>query len=136
MRKTLAALLPLLTCAAVLHAQQAPHALNPHGSAAAWSVLDSLAAAVGLTPAQRSAVAPHHTAIDSILRDAKAARGRLMSAAGEVTPEEAQDLRERFETMQAALDEHLGAIRADLTPAQRTRFDALPAPRVLPRQRG
>lgn len=112
-----------------------------------WMTLDSLALALDLTAAQKTAVTEPYTALNGVLRDAAARRreirdrmqGTFQRQPGqEPSPEmraRMDSVRAEIEGFQAEADQWLAAIRNALTPAQHAKFDALPKPQLLPRMR-
>ena len=108
-----------------------------------WMTLDSLAQAVGLTADQRPKVAQPYTALNGVMRDVAARRQALRQQmqgsfipGQEPTPEmraRMDSVRTEMEGFQAEADQWLAAIRNLLTPAQRTKFDALPKPQFIRR---
>jgi len=116
-----------------------------------WLTLDSLAGAVSLDPAQRTAVADPYRALNSVLKQAADKRAELrrrsegqprpMSPEA-MTPEmraRFDSVRAEFEGMQDEADQWYMMIRNLLRPNQLARFDALPKPMVSRRmmmQRG
>jgi hypothetical protein len=109
-----------------------------------WMTLDSLAQAVGLTADQKPKVAQPYTALNGVMKDVAARRQALrqqMQGSGfvpgqEPTPEmraRMDSVRAEMEGFQAEADQWLAAIRNLLTPAQRTKFDALPKPQLIRR---
>jgi hypothetical protein len=110
-----------------------------------WMTLDSVAQAVALTADQRAKVAPHYDELNAVMKKAadrrNAFRASMGGGMGQMTPEQREamrpkmdSLRTELEAMQAEADTHYGAIRAALTPAQQTKFDALPKPQVAMRR--
>lgn len=110
-----------------------------------WMTLESLSSALALTDAQRAGVSDAYAAVNAALQRANARRDELKAEMKNnrrvalMTESERQALVARLETVrteyagrQAELDQLLGAIRAQLTPDQQVRFDALEKPRVLP----
>src|SRR5262245_37349376 len=104
-----------------------------------WLTIDSLSQALGLSAAQRTKITPAYTALNGVMKDAAARRQAIrqqMQASGmqftpgqEPTPEmraRMDSVRTEMEGFQAEADEWYGAIRTNLTPAQQTKFDALP----------
>lgn len=110
-----------------------------------WMTIDSLAQAVGLSEGQKSKVAQPYTALNEVMRDVAARRQALrqqMQGSGsfvpgqEPTPEmraRMDSVRSEMEGFQAEADQWLAAIRNLLTPAQQTKFDALPKPQFIRR---
>ena len=108
-----------------------------------WMTIDSLAEAVGLTADQKTKVVPPYTALNGVMRDVAARRealrqqmqGRFIPGM-EPTPAmraRMDSVRAEMEGFQAEADQWLAAIRNLLTPAQRTKFDALPKPQFIRR---
>ena len=113
-----------------------------------WMTIDSLAQALGLSAEQRGRVAEPYAALNGVLREAaarrRAVREAMQAALGGRSPQELSEaergtLRARFDSSrlelegyQAEADLWHGTIRNLLTPAQQTKFDALPEPVVLP----
>jgi len=115
-----------------------------------WMTIDSLSQTLGLTADQRVKVTPSYTALNGVMKDAAARRMAIrqqMQAAGggggftlgqEPTPEQRarfDSIRTEMEGFQTEADQYYAAIRNALTPAQQTKFDALPKPMVV-RPRG
>jgi LTXXQ motif family protein len=109
-----------------------------------WMTLDSLSQALSLTPDQKTKVAQPYTALNGVMKDAAARRAALrqqMQAGGgsfvpgqEPSPEmraRMDSVRAEMEGFQAEADEWHAAIRNLLTPAQQTKFDALPKPQLF-----
>jgi hypothetical protein len=106
-----------------------------------WMTIDSLTQAVGLNADQRTKVTPAYTALNGVMKDAAAKRQAFrqkMQASGfqfgqEPTPEmraQMDSARSEMDGFQAEADQWYAAIRNNLTPAQQTKFDALPKPQV------
>lgn len=103
-----------------------------------WMTLDSLAQAVGLTEAQKTQITPVYTALNGVMKDAAARREAIRQQmqgsfipGQEPTPEmraRRDSIRVEMEGFQAEADQWLAAIRNQLTPEQKTKFDALPKP--------
>ncbi|HWC74964.1 MAG TPA: hypothetical protein VG454_13595 [Gemmatimonadales bacterium] len=104
--------------------------------------IDSLSQALGLNADQRTKVTPAYTALNGVMKDAAARRQAMrqrMQASGftpgqEMTAEQHamfDSVRTEMEGLQAEADQWVAAIRKNLTPAQQTKFDALPQPRVI-----
>ena len=113
-----------------------------------WMTIDSLSQAVGLSAGDRKKITPAYTALNGVMKDAAARRQEIrqrMQASGmqftpgqEITPEmraRMDSVRTEMEGFQAEADQWYAAIRNNLTPAQQTKFDALPKPMVF-RPRG
>lgn len=108
-----------------------------------WMTMDSLAQAVGLTAEQRTKVTQPYTALNGVMRDVAARRQALRQRmqgsfvpGQEPTPEmraRMDSVRTEMEGFQAEADQWLAAIRNLLTPAQQTKFDALPKPQFVRR---
>ena len=109
-----------------------------------WMTIDSLGQALSLTPEQRTKVTPAYTALNGVMKDAAARRQAIrqqMQSSGftpgqEPTPEmraRMDSVRAEMEGFQAEADQWVTAIRNNLTPAQQTKFDALPKPQVFRR---
>jgi hypothetical protein len=111
-----------------------------------WMTLDSVAQAVTLTADQRAKVAPHYDELNAVMKKAADLRTAFRSSMGaggmgQMTPEQREamrpkmdSLRTQLEGLQQQADTHYGAIRAVLTAAQQTKFDALPKPQVAMRR--
>jgi LTXXQ motif family protein len=110
-----------------------------------WLTLESLSSLLSLTDAQRAGMSEPYAAINAALQRANARRDELKAAmsgsrrVSTMSESERQALAARLESVrteyagrQAELDQLLGALRAQLTPDQQARFDALEKPRVLP----
>jgi hypothetical protein len=108
-----------------------------------WMTLDSLAEAVGLTADQKTKVVQPYTALNGVMRDVAARRQALRQRMqGSFTPgqEPTPEVRARMDSVRAEMegfqpeaDQWLAAIRNLLTPAQQTKFDALPKPQFVRR---
>ena len=108
-----------------------------------WMTVDSLSQALGLTADQRTKITPAYTALNGVMKDAAARRQAIrqqMQASGGFTPgqEPTPAQRAKFDSVrtemqgfQAEADQWYTAIRNNLTPAQQTKFDALPKPMVF-----
>ena len=108
-----------------------------------WMTIDSLGQALGLTADQRTKITPACTALNGVMKDAAARRQAIrqqMQASGGFTPgqEPTPAQRAKFDSVrtemqgfQAEADQWYTAIRNNLTPAQQTKFDALPKPMVF-----
>jgi hypothetical protein len=112
-----------------------------------WMTIDSLSDAIGLNADQRTKVTPAYTALNGVMKDAAAKRQAFrqkMQASGfqfgqEPTPEmraQMDSARSEMEGLQAEADQWYTTIRNSLTPAQQTKFDALPKPQVAFRRPG
>ena len=112
-----------------------------------WMTLESLSSALALTDAQRAGVSEAYAAVNAALQRANARRDELKAEmktnrrVSQMNESERQGLVARLETVrteyagrQAELEQLLGAIRAQLTPEQQARFDALDKPRVISQQ--
>ncbi|SRR6266480_2624815 len=116
-----------------------------------WMTIDSLSQTLGLNADQRAKITPSYTALNGVMKDAAARRLAIrqkMQASGgagggftpgqEPTPEQRarfDSIRTEMEGFQSEADQYYAAIRTALTPAQQTKFDALPKPMVV-RPRG
>lgn len=108
-----------------------------------WMTIDSLAQALTLTADQKTKVAQPYTALNGVMRDVAARRQALRQQmqgsfvpGQEPTPEmraRMDSVRTEMEGFQAEADQWLAAIRNLLTPAQQTKFDALPKPQFIRR---
>ncbi len=108
-----------------------------------WMTIDSLAQAVGLSADQKPKVAQPYTALNGVMKDVAARRLALRQQmqgsfipGQEPTPEmraKMDSVRTEMEGYQAEADQWLAAIRNLLTPAQQTKFDALPKPQFMRR---
>jgi len=108
-----------------------------------WMTIDSLVGAVGLTADQKTKIAQPYTALNGVMKDVAARRLALRQQmqgsfipGQEPTPEmraKMDSVRTEMEGYQAEADQWLGAIRNLLTPAQQTKFDALPKPQFIRR---
>lgn len=108
-----------------------------------WMTIDSLVQAVSLMPDQKIKVAQPYTALNGVIHDAVARReairqqmqGRFVPGM-QPTPEmraRMDSVRAEMDGFQAEADQWLAAIRNLLTPAQQTKFDALPKPQLTRR---
>ncbi len=108
-----------------------------------WMTLDSLAQAVGLTADQKAKVTQPYTALNGVMKDAAARRQALrqqMQGSFQPGQEPSPEIRARMDSIrtemegfQSEADQWLAAIRSQLTPAQQTKFDALPKPQLVRR---
>ena len=112
-----------------------------------WSTMDSLSQALSLTADQRTKITPAYTALNGVMKDAAARRQAIrqqMQASGftpgqEPTPEQRarmDSVRAEMDGFQAEADQWYTTIRNSLTPAQQTKFDALPKPQLAFRRPG
>lgn len=112
-----------------------------------WTTMDSLSQALTLTADQRTKITPAYTALNGVMKDAAAKRQAFreqMQASGfqfgqQPTPEmraKMDSARAEMDGLQAEADQWYTAIRNSLTPAQQTKFDALPKPQVAFRRPG
>jgi hypothetical protein len=110
-----------------------------------WLTIDALAGQLGLSTAQRAGVEAPLAEVNAALRRATQRRDELLiefrgtprvsqMSDGErrALEQRLQAVRADYEARQAEIDQWLGAIRAQLSAAQQTSFDALPKPRVVP----
>jgi hypothetical protein len=97
-----------------------------------WLTIDSIAAAVVLTDAQRPDFVKHYDALNAIMKNAADERTKMRQemGGGRPSPEQAQAMRSKFDFMQTDLDGHYKELRKLLTEDQQARFDSLPKPRV------
>ena len=110
-----------------------------------WMTIDSLAQAVGLTADQKTKVTQPYTALNGVMKDAAARRQAIRQQmqgsfvpGQEPSPEmraKMDSVRTEMEGYQQEADQWLAAIRNILTPAQQTKFDALPKPQFTRRPR-
>ena len=113
-----------------------------------WLTLDSLADALALSAEERAQVSGPYADLNAVLQQAVQRREELKEAfktTGRVSQMSAGDrealqarlttVREEYEGRQAELERRFAAIRAQLTPAQQARFDALAKPRLVPEAR-
>jgi LTXXQ motif family protein len=108
-----------------------------------WMTIDSLAQAVSLTADQKTKVTQPYTALNGVMKDAAARRQAIRQQmqgsfvpGQEPSPEmraKMDSVRAEMEGFQAEADQWLAAIRNLLTPAQQTKFDALPKPQLTRR---
>lgn len=144
-RNALAALLLFLMATPAL--AQDPGAAGPPRRFAPppdhWMTIDSLAQAVGLSADQKTKVTQPYTALNGVMKDAAARRQAVRQQmqgsfvpGQEPSPEmraKMDSVRTEMEGFQAEADQWLAAIRNLLTPAQQTKFDALPKPQLARR---
>ena len=144
-RNALAALLLFLMATPAL--AQDPGAAGPPRRFAPppdhWMTIDSLAQAVGLSADQKTKVTQPYTALNGVMKDAAARRQAVRQQmqgsfvpGQEPSPEmraKMDSVRAEMEGFQAEADQWLAAIRNLLTPAQQTKFDALPKPQLARR---
>ena len=108
-----------------------------------WMTLDSLSTALSLTADQKTKVTQPYTALNGVMADAAKRRLAIrQQMQGSFTPgqEPSPEMRARMDSVrtemegfQAEADQWVAAIRNQLTPAQQTKFDALPKPQVVRR---
>ena len=142
----------LFALAALPALAQTPSAPGPNGGPRFqpppdhWMTIDSLGQSLGLSAAERTKITPAYTALNGVMKDAAARRRAIrerIQASGftpgqEPTPEmraRMDSVRTEMQGFQAEADQWYAAIRNNLTPAQQTKFDALPKPMVF-RPRG
>lgn len=112
-----------------------------------WLTWDSVTAGLDLGDEQLLDFAAHYEQLNAVMGAAAAERLRLRERfraggaresagppSGEMR-EQMQAARRTLDSLQAAVDGHYAAMRDVLTAAQRTRFDRLAKPRVLPERR-
>jgi hypothetical protein len=150
--RTLALASTTLVLAATLAAQNPPAPGQGGGGGFQpppdhWMTMDSLASAVGLDAAQRTAVADPYRALNGVMKQAAEKRAALRQRfQGQPRPEPGQPLtpeqqalrdsvRAEMEELQSEADMWYGAIRNKLRPDQQGKFDALPKPMVAFRRR-
>jgi ABC-type transporter Mla subunit MlaD len=97
-----------------------------------WLTIDSLAAAVGLTDAQRPDFVKHYDALNAVMKKAADERRKIREEMGGAQPtaEQLQTMRAKFEFMQTDLDNHHKELRKLLAADQQAKFDSLPKPRA------
>lgn len=111
-----------------------------------WMTMDSLATAVGLDAAQRTAVGDPYRALNGVMKQAadkraalrKRFEGQPRPQMGQLTPEQQalrDSVRAEMDELQSEADMWYGAIRTKLRPDQQAKFDALPKPVVAFRRR-
>lgn len=99
----------------------------------AWIPFDSLAQALTLTDAQRTALGPLHERVDSIVRRGAVVRTQMRDEMQRNPDrEQAQRFLQRLQTMQQRVDRALLELRAALTEEQQTALDGLRRPLVVP----
>ena len=97
-----------------------------------WLTIDSIAAAVGLTDAQRPDFVTHYDALNAVMKKAVDERRKMREemAGAQPTANQLQTMRTKFEFMQTDLDKHYKELRKLLSEDQQAKFDSLPKPRV------
>jgi Spy/CpxP family protein refolding chaperone len=141
MRRTIVAALLLSTLSIPALAQTPPGGPGPRRFQPLpehWMTIDSLSQALSLTADQKTKITPAYTALNGVMKDAAARREAIRQQmqgtfipGQEPTPEmraRRDSIRVEMEGFQAEADQWLAAIRNQLTPEQRTKFDALPKP--------
>jgi hypothetical protein len=126
---TLVMALGLVAGAAQAQAQDPPRRQAPPDH---WLTIDSISQAVGLTEAQRPDFVKHYDALNAVMKKAADERVKMREAMGgeRPTPEQMQEMRTKFDSMQTELDAHYAELRKLLTAEQQPQFDALAKPRV------
>jgi hypothetical protein len=126
---TLVMALGLVAGAAQAQAQDPPRRQAPPDH---WLTIDSISQAVGLTEAQRPDFVKHYDALNAVMKKAADERVKMREAMGgeRPTPEQMQEMRTKFDSMQTELDAHYTELRKLLTEEQQPTFDALAKPRV------
>ncbi|HEY6852746.1 MAG TPA: hypothetical protein VI139_00760 [Gemmatimonadales bacterium] len=141
MRAVAARMLVLSLCAAPLAAQGGMGGGQYTPPPDHWMTMDSLKAALTLTPAELTAIKPQYDSINVVLKQAAtvrdSVRSTMQSMAG-MSPEDRRaamaPVRARMEGMQATVDALVKTIRGKLTADQATKLDALPQPRATMRR--
>jgi len=97
-----------------------------------WLTIDSIAAAVGLSAAQRPDFITHYDALNAVMKKAADERRKMRDEMGGAQPtaDQMQTTRAKFEFMQTDLDNHYKELRKLLSADQQAKFDSLPKPRV------
>lgn len=141
MRAVAARMLVLSLCAAPLAAQGGMGGGMYTPPPDHWMTIDSLTAALTLTPAEVQAIKPAYDSINVILKQAATVRDSMRSAMQGMQGMSQEDrrakmapVRARMEGMQQAVDGLVKAIRGKLTADQATKLDALPQPRAMMRR--
>jgi hypothetical protein len=140
MRAVAARLMVLALCAAPLAAQGGMGGgFTPPPDH--WMTIDSLKAALTLTPAEVTTIKPQYDSINVILKQAATVRDSVRGAMQGMQGMSQEDrraamapVRARMETMQTAIDALVKSIRGKLTADQATKLDALPQPRAAMRR--
>jgi hypothetical protein len=113
-----------------------------------WLTLDSLSDALALRAEERAQVSGAYADLNAVLQQAVQRReelkenfrttGRVVLMSDgerEALKARLKTVAEEYEGRQADLDRRFAALRAQLTPAQQARFDALAKPRLVPEAR-
>lgn len=97
-----------------------------------WLTIDSIAAAVSLTDAQRPDFVKHYEALNAVMKKSADERQKMRTemGGGQPTPEQMQAMRAKFDSLQTETDTHYNELRKLLTEEQQAKFDSLPKPRV------
>jgi hypothetical protein len=131
MRSIPAVVLALGLAAGATQAQDRPQGQRPPPPDH-WLTVDSIAAAVGLSDAQRPDFVTHYDALNAVMKKAADERRKIRDELGGAQPsaDQMQTMRSKFEFMQTDLDNHYKELRKLLSAEQQAKFDSLPKPRV------
>jgi len=131
MRSIPTVVLALGLAAGAAHAQDRPQGQRPPPPDH-WLTIDSIAAAVGLSDAQRPDFVTHYDALNAVMKKAADERRKVREelAGAQPTADQVQTMRSKFEFMQTDLDNHYKELRKLLSADQQAKFDSLPKPRV------
>ena len=131
MRSIPTTILALSLAAGAAQAQDRPQGQRPPPPDH-WLTIDSIAAAVGLTDAQRPDFVTHYDALNAVMKKSADERRKMREEMGGAQPtaEQMQTMRAKFDFMQTDLDNHYKELRKLLSADQQPKFDSLPKPRV------
>jgi hypothetical protein len=106
-----------------------------------WMTIDSLTAALTLTPAEVKAVTPAYDSINVIMKQAATVRDSVRTAMQGMQGMSMEDrraamapVRTRMDALQTQIDALLKTVRGKLTADQATKLDGLPQPRAAMRR--
>lgn len=131
MRSITMAVLALGLAAAAAGAQEPAQRRGPPPDH--WMTMDSLAAAVSLSDAQRPEFVAHYDALNAVMKQAADERRKMMEQAGDARPtrDQMQAMRTKLQGLQTEVDAHYQELRKLLSAEQQASFDSLPKPRVI-----
>jgi hypothetical protein len=106
-----------------------------------WMTIDSLTAALTLTPAEVKAVTPAYDSINVIMKQAATVRDSVRTAMQGMQGMSMEDrraamapVRTRMDALQTQIDALVKTVRGKLTADQATKLDGLPQPRAAMRR--